>query len=84
MRRRRLVTRHEKLTINNMTGLVAEFIAALNAVWARFLVHHSAVIVGRCRLTARRKKLNLNQINGPVAEYSFATAVTRVRFPVDA
>ena len=67
-----------------MTGLVAEYIAALSAVLAQLMVHHSAVIEGRCRLTARRKKLKLNQINGLVEEYSFATAVARVRFPADA
>ena len=67
-----------------MTDLVAEYIAALSAVRARFLARHSVVIVGRCRLAARSKNLKLNRINGLVAEYIVTLGTPRVRFPAAA
>ena len=79
----RLLTHHEPLTINNTTGRVAEYIAALNAAMVRLVVLHSAVIVGRGRSTTRSKKLNLNRSSGLVTEYIVAIDVARFHFPAD-
>ena len=49
----------------------------------RFMLHYSAVVVGRYRPATRRKNLKLNRINGLVAEYSVAIDVARVQFPAD-